>query len=292
MKTFKSQILKLVDLLIHKVSKEIKSRHWCLYKQNNILFTNQISFPELDVVMPIIFKDLQIAKLSIESLRKYSLNPISNIYIVSPNDEAIIAFCEENSLMFVDEDEVSPIDSATISNYVPSISRVGWLKQQLIKLNCFKIPGIKSNVLVMDADTVLLKRQFFCKGNDDIILFFSDEFHFYYRLANRFLLGRYSFYPFSFISHHQVFNMEHLKSLTILLEKLHNEKWYNSFLIAASIYDNFVSEYELYAQYVTQFTEAKYTPQYWFNNNLEYQNYFEAVKLNSRSLSVSYHNFK
>jgi hypothetical protein len=287
----KSVLLNIIDSLIHKFSKEIKSRLWCLYNQYNTLDTDHVTFPVIDVVMPIVVKDLQIAKLSIESLKKYSLNPIDKIFVVAPNENAIKVFCKENSLVFIDEDKVSPLDSATISNYIPSISRVGWLKQQLIKLNCFQIPGIKSNVLVMDADTILVKKQFFCKDNNEIILFFSDEFHFYYRLSNRFLLGRYSFFPFSFISHHQVFNTEHLISLTTLLEKLHNDKWYNTFLTAASVYNSFVSEYELYAQYVTQFTDSKYTPQYWFNNNLVHQNYVEAVKYRSRSLSVSYHNF-
>lgn len=284
-------ILKFIDQLVHKISKEIKMRLWFLFKQYNTSSDSREIYPEIDVLMPLLEKDLAIASRSIKSILKYSLNPVSNIYIVAPNNDLIIAFCKENNLNFISEDEISPLNSGEISSYTKSDSRIGWLKQQLIKLNCFNILGIKQYVLVMDADTVLTKEQFFCKNDGSIILFFSDEFHFYYRMSNKFLLDRYNFYPFSFISHHQIFNVNHLQSLTDLLEKKHGCKWYYSFLNAANKFDNYVSEYELYAQFVSQSVELKYIPQYWFNYNLKFNNYIENNKLNERALSVSYHNY-
>ncbi len=284
-------ILKFIDQVIHKISKEIKMRLWFLFKQYNTTFDSREIYPEIDVLMPLVPKDLAIASLSIMSIFKYSLNPISNIFIVGPNDASILNFCQENGLKFINEDEISPLNSAEIRDYTKSGVKVGWLKQQLIKLNCFNIPGIRPYVLIMDADTILVKEQFFCSNDGSIILFFSDEFHFYYRKANRFFLKRYGFHPFSFIAHHQIFNVNHLRSLIDLMEKNHNNKWYFSFLTAASKYHNYVSEYELYAQYVLQSKESEYITQYWFNHNMELKNYMNNPKLSKRTLSISYHNY-
>ena len=49
---------------------------------------------ELDVVLLLIEKDLEVAPRVIDSVRKHVKQPIQNIYVVAPINEQIRAFCE------------------------------------------------------------------------------------------------------------------------------------------------------------------------------------------------------
>lgn len=57
----------------------------------------------IDVVIPIIAKDLHILPLCLEGVRHQVPHPIRQIYIVAPAQQEIIQFCEERQLVFVDE---------------------------------------------------------------------------------------------------------------------------------------------------------------------------------------------
>jgi hypothetical protein len=285
-------LLKILDQVLHKISHEIKKRGWFVFKQFNTVTENGKSYPEIDVVIPLVPKDLDMAVLSIEAVQKYSLNPINNIYIIAPYSIEIHDFCISKQLVFINEDEIAPLSTFQIINYLNSESRIGWLKQQLIKLNCAQITGIKPNVLIMDADTILVKKQFFCESFQSIILFYSDEFHFLYKMANRFLLGNTSIFPFSFISHHQIFNIEHLQLMLNSIEVSHQKQWYFAFLDAAKKFNNYVSEYELYGQYVRTNFRTKYISQYWFNMNLKSNDYLTFRYLKKNAISVSFHNYE
>ena len=71
------------------------------------------SFPKLqpaeepiDVVIPIIEKDLKILPLCLEGVRMCVAHPIKQIYIVAPAQPEIIQFCNDHQLQFVDETSV------------------------------------------------------------------------------------------------------------------------------------------------------------------------------------------
>ena len=58
---------------------------------------------------------------------------------------------------------------------------------------------ILDRYLIIDADTVLLKNQYFSKKGVDILKF-SDEFHFLYKISNKDILGNYLYSFKSFIA--------------------------------------------------------------------------------------------
>ena len=285
---------KIIELyafqLIHKISVILKSNMWFFFRQYNSILSNN-EYPTIDIVMPLVPKDIIIAKASIESLKKNVINPIDKIIIIGPKCSQLDSFCNQFDLLFVNEDDVSPLTSEEIKNYTNTNKRIGWLKQQLIKLSIHKLQDIRKNVLILDADTILLKKQFFIDSNNFIILFYSDEFHVEYKLANEFMLNKKSYCPLSFISHHQLFNIDHLISLHYEIENLHKKNWYFIFLDAAIGNENYVSEYELYAQFVLENFKNIYTKQYWFNLNGKFNQYKNIKKINRRALSVSYHNY-
>ena len=60
----------------------------------------------IDIVIPIIDKDLDILPLCLKGLKKNCNNVIDNIYLVAPAHFPIIDFANKNGLIFVDENSV------------------------------------------------------------------------------------------------------------------------------------------------------------------------------------------
>ena len=282
-------IIKKIDFFLHILSKNIKSNLWFIYKE---IDTNEkFNFPTIDVVIPLIAKDLLTVEQCILSINKFSLNPIRNIYIISPKDQTIIDFALKNNLIYLFEDEICQISTTEIVNYLKSERLNGWIKQQLIKLNANFIPDILENFLLFDSDTILCKKQFFL-NSDYSVLKFSDEYHIQYKLANNFLLKDYSFIPLSFISHHQIINLHHLVDLKAKVESNTKKNFNHSFLDAFLKFKN-VSEYELYAQYVLTYHPECYKTQYWFNYNYKKNRYLSnnKKKISPKAHSHSFHNY-
>ena len=78
------------------------------------------NFQEIDVVIPLIEKDIESFKLCIKALKRHSLNPIRNIYVVSPPSEKILNLTNENDLIFVFEDIIAKYSSEDISETIAS----------------------------------------------------------------------------------------------------------------------------------------------------------------------------
>jgi len=283
-------MLLLLDGLLHKVFVLIKIPMVFLFNKYNEK-QSLYDYPELDIVIPIIEKDIIVAKECVKAARAYSLNPIGKIFVVAPINKLIQDFCIQQDLVFVNEIDILPLPLEHLKSLVQDKSKIGWLLQQLLKLNSDQIKGINENYLILDSDTVMLKKQWF-KSKDKTILKFSDEFHFLYRLTNQKLLHAINWYPASFICHHMVFNQVILKNLRNEIELKNGDKWPYVILKSAANFHYFFSEYELYAQYLLRNHHKEITIQYWFNRN----GFFKKQQLNkietlNRFQSTSYHNY-
>jgi hypothetical protein len=274
-----------VDVFLNIISKHVKINLAFIFNEYNT--PKQESYISIDVVIPLIAKDLLTVENCIAGLKKHSLNRIRNIYIISPNDDKIIFFAKQNKLVYLNEDLISGVSNNEIIEYLKNDKMIGWLKQQIIKLNIDNIPSIGKNVLLIDSDTILCKDQYFISDSYSILKF-SDEFHIKYRLANYLLLKKFDFKPISFISHHQIINLEYLKELKSKVESNSKLKFNYAFLEAYKKI-GMVSEYELYAQYVLTYHSEKYKTQYWFNDNLTIN--AKSIKLSKRAISYSLHNY-
>jgi hypothetical protein len=163
-----SYLINILDVGLNFISKNLKINLVFLFKK--IKAQKNDSFLLIDVVIPLIVKDLNTVEKCIEGLKKHSLNPIRNIYIISPNDQKIIDFTKQNKVIFINEDLVSDISTIEIINYLRDDKLIGWLKQQIIKLSVDNIIDIGNNVLLMDSDTILCKDQFFVSDKYSILL--------------------------------------------------------------------------------------------------------------------------
>ncbi|MBQ9677438.1 MAG: hypothetical protein IJV44_04805 [Prevotella sp.] len=208
----------------------------------------------IDVVIPIIAKDLHILPLCLEGVRTCVLHPIKDIYIVAPAQQEIIQFCESHQLRFVDENSIwgfSPKELNLIIHNPDGSTRdrSGWLFQQLVKL-CGKI-GTCRYYLCIDADHVLIHPHVFLTEDQKTVFYMSYEEHQpYYENIHR-LLPDVALDTLSYVDHKMLFDKEQLALLHQTLSKLSGRSWVDTIIDG---YDrtNFAgfSEFETYGNFV------------------------------------------
>ena len=124
------------------------------------------------------------------------------------------------------------------------------------------------------------------------MLKFSDEFHFLYKISSKLILGSF-FYSFkSFIAHHQLIDKTTLTEMKLHISHLHKKEWYDVFIETAIKNSNYVSEYELYAQFCIINKNQNVMQQYWFNVNSRFKNIEKLNEIHPRTQSISFHNYE
>lgn len=225
-------------------------------------FKKESSTP-LDLVIPAIDKDSYILSKTIFYARKNIKHPIKNIYVVGNTDSSKVKLiAKKNNCTFVNEDLVVPVKKNKIKYIYNEEDRSGWILQMLIKLNADNISK-ERYILVLDSDLVFTKPVIFIKKNRPIFQI-SEQYHTPYYEANRKLLSLEHKMPFSFISHHMLFDREILAQLRKDLEKKSGKKWYKSIIesIQRDSASGF-SEYELYGDYYTSLSGRPYSLSLW-----------------------------
>ena len=226
----------------------------------------QSSIP-IDILIPVIEKDLDVLEHTIVFARRHVMHPIGNIYIVAPDREVIRACAERLGCVFVNEADVLPIQFQDIDYYPEGQDRRGWLFQQLLKLSADTI-GISEHVLILDADTLLIRPQSFaCKGRT--IFHCADEMHMPYRKMYQRLIGADVKGVFSFVSHHMLMERSKLQHLKHHIESVHNVPWFQAILNLIDRQEGSgFSEYETYAQFVLENYPDEFLQLYFFNRAL------------------------
>lgn len=207
----------------------------------------------IDVVIPIIAKDLRILPLCLDGVRACVAHEIKDIYIVAPDQEEIRAFCAEHRLTFVDE--------TTVFGYAPKSLRLitsggsdrsGWLFQQFVKLA--GTIGTCRYYLCIDADHVLIRPHVFLTERQETVFYMSYEKHQpYYDLIAR-LLPDVRLARLSYVAHKMLFDKQQVAALHEALSKNNGGKpWQTVILdsIDRSTPSGF-SEFETYGNFVEQ----------------------------------------
>lgn len=226
----------------------------------------------IDVVIPVIAKDLETLPLCLEGVRKCVLNHVKQIYLVAPKMTEIEDFCKANSLVFVDEttvlDGLTPKAVNLIEQYSNGTTsdRSGWLFQQLLKLS--GNVGTCKHYLCIDSDHILVRPHVFLTDDGKTVFYQSYEKHdAYYRNIHRFFpdmkLSR-----LSYVAHKMLFSKEKLGELHTELEKLTGKSW------VRAIRDNYnehsfadFSEFELYGNW---FPEEEKVCRPWLQKTLRH----------------------
>ena len=242
----------------------------------------------IDVIIPIIAKDLLVLPLCIEGIKKNVLNKINAIYLVGPSDDRIISFAKKNDLIYVEEDTVLGFGVKDIK-YITNKgeNRSGWLFQQLIKLS--GNIGQCQNFVTIDSDHILINPHVFLTKDDTFIFYQSEEFHWTYIKVIYQLIGVFAITPLSYVSHKMIFNKEILVQLKNIIEQRSGKKWTDTIISSLNRDDSSpFSEFELYANFVSS---KKKKNKLWLQKTLYRATSIKLAELQNRyndKLSVTY----
>lgn len=225
----------------------------------------RLSTEPIDVVIPCCPKDLLTLEECIRSIRKYGKD-IRRVIVVSKSRLTDSAeWFDENLYPFSMEDialELFRKDRLQATQYLESPkTRIGWMYQQFLKLYApFVIPGISSNVLVLDADVIFLSPIAFMTEKAEPFFTVAEEYHDpYFRHMARLLPGLKRVYKeYSGISHHMLLQKPILEDLQRLVYEQHKEELWVAFchcVAMATIYHSTFSEYEIYFNFALLRTE-------------------------------------
>lgn len=246
-----------------------------MFKRN---FTISPLNEQIDVLIPVIEKDLTILPLCLEGIKYCVTNPIRAIYIVAPELPVIKEFCEEYKVEFVNERNVLGYCPKDIDYVVNGQNRSGWIFQQLLKLS--GNVGECENYLVIDADHILIRSHTFISEQKKYIFYRSKEFHPPYYQNIYQLTGKCYNPALSYVAHKMIFNKSSLQKLKKIIENKSGKEWDKTIIECLDKKElSSFSEYELYGNFFPK-PEKRTLP--WRNKNLRYSSLQSYDKLQDK----------
>ncbi len=210
----------------------------------------------IDVIIPSTEKDLDTLDLCIQGIRR-NCTQIRRIIVISNHpltnqaewfDEKNFPFSKKDiayHLMHCNQEKAQNLLSS------PN-SRVGWYLQQLLKLYAsYTIPGLSSNILLLDSDTIFLNPVRFTNHLGAALFNTGEEFHTpYFEHMNKLLPGLTRLWPaHSGICHHMLIQKSILDDLFHSVESYQNMEFWKAFCLCVEenqIPYSGASEYEIY----------------------------------------------
>jgi hypothetical protein len=218
----------------------------------------------IDAVIVTHPRDKKTIDLCINGLRK-NCNGLRRVIVVSSEnltDEA--EWFNENQFPFNKADIASTItrgDKKRAKSFFKGVHySPGWYFQQLLKLySPFVIPGISTNVLVVDADTIFMNPveflndsfgALFCTGTERVFLA-------YFEHAKRLVPDYERIYPDVYsVCHHMLFQKAILEDLFRTVEDYHEVPFWEAFCLSVNFPKNEgASEFEIYYNYALRHTD-------------------------------------
>lgn len=221
---------------------------------------------EIDVVIPVIEKDLGILPLCLEGVRRQVTNRIGGFYLVAPPTEKIRAFAESEGLTLTAENEVLGYGVADIDYRPLGRNRAGWIFQQLLKLS--GRVGTAEHFLVIDADHILVRPHTFLDTDGRTVLYRSEERYTpYYRKLHQ-LTGLDFRSSLSYVAHKMLFSRTRLAALRELIALRAGQPWDRAILDSLDPDEvSCFSEYETYGTFLPS-GARRHLP--WRNKTLPY----------------------
>ena len=218
----------------------------------------------LDVVIPVGGQDARTLPLVVESVRRNLRHPVGRVIVVTAAGSDAADEAGDLGTEVVDEAGVLPIRRSDLAFYrVEPWDRSGWLFAQLLKLNVDALSA-QEHVLVLDADTVMVRPQAFTSGGD-VVALVSGEYHRPYFDAYQALMGEPAASRLSFITHQAVFERRLLAELKADIERRRRRPWWQAILDVCDFGElSCFSEYELYGNYRLRH-DASVVRRWWAN---------------------------
>lgn len=235
---------------------------------------NQEHFPKsqsdtkVDVVLPVIIRDLPVAEEVVASVRENLLHPINKIYMVSPNKPELVEFAKKHGLVFMDENNVLPIKLSDIdyitNNGQTTMNRSGWIFQQLLKLGMYRHVEM-DYYYIIDSDTILTRPQLFVL-NGKMLFNLADEYNEPYFKTFAKLTGLTVECPFSFTCHQMFVKVDRMKEFLEHVENYCKVDWYKAMIKEADrTTHSGISDYDNFGQYMFNKHKDEIFIEYFYN---------------------------
>lgn len=212
----------------------------------------------IDVIIPCVEKDLLTLEHCIRGIRENGVN-IRRIIVISDKHLTNEAeWFNESDYPFSFQDVGIALacgDMPLRGKLIQKGSRTGWYYQQLLKIYAHSvIPGISSNILILDSDVVFLRPVRFLNQHNAGMYNPGVENNIpYFQHAERLLPGfRKCFSEFSGISHHMLFQRSIVEALIHDVEQHHGRPFWQIFCELVDrkwVPYSGASEYEIYFNY-------------------------------------------
>jgi hypothetical protein len=157
----------------------------------------------LTVMIPCSSKDFLILPIVIQAARSNIRNPILEIVVVTPEVELVPK--NLGSIKIISDYHF--LGQPKVKKLLADLKMdSGWIKQQLIKI-LFCLQSTESNILILDADTILTKPKLYVSGNKQI-LSFAYEYHLPYIQHLKSFLPLVHDFGLTFVTHHQLWQKD------------------------------------------------------------------------------------
>jgi hypothetical protein len=198
----------LLRALINDNYKDLRKlqRYFFSNRCNSISNLSNISLPEIEILMVSKKEDFIVLRKSLESALSMSLNPIKKISIIIPDLE--VNTCKKYLKDFVHYEKINfiPEKSVLAHEVFELISskrpdKFGWILQQVLVAS-YVIDSKSDFILVLDADTILLRPKVWVDKHSRQLLMPTQELH---KPYYDFLCSSSNVYKYprnSFMSHH------------------------------------------------------------------------------------------
>lgn len=215
-----------------------------------------ILYMRKDIVIPCHERHAKLLPECIKGIKENITDELGEIYVTIPDNGV---FPDLPGITYVPEDEWSCLNNSEIEEYwnmgtTIRPPRVGWIKQQFIKLNGFLRDELSDDFITVDADHYLLRPHVFEEGGKYIYYTRNLYMSWFEKCAEAIIRGiepSYSIEPrWSPITEKMMFNKGIMKSMTEEIEAAwHKPLW--QLAIDCCIGDGYVmfSEFTLYNDY-------------------------------------------
>ena len=246
---------------------------------------------KIDIIITVAPKDFNKVTDCINSLRKYLLDNIANIYLVGPIDKKIFNISKINNCIFVDENNLLEKEKLNIEYIYKKKDRSNWLYQQLLNYKAVMKLGEENYKLAFNADTIMTSYQKFLIGNKIVFNISSDYHKPYFDIAKK-LLNLNSITNFSFTSHHIIYDKRILLEMLEIIERESEVEWFKA-IIKKCNYDELSchSEFETYGQFYYNYYRHNMILEYWFNLTQTKKGNINFIKKGLFCKSISNHHW-
>lgn len=150
-------------------------------KRLPIFITANMEEKKLDILIPCAQRHIRVLPECIKGVKENIVNA-GDVYVALESGDILVDPEHIGGATLIPEDDIACVTSSEIEAYwkdnSPMEPRVGWLKQQIIKMRAYRLGMLSNDFITVDADHYLLKPHRFTE--DGKYVYYTRNFYMYW----------------------------------------------------------------------------------------------------------------